>query len=108
MAADYLCNYTKGKHTSWSDVNEDALASMRGKDYNLQLHSDGGLRKDTGASAAWTLMVWEWLVEEKTWQRKMVARAGVCIDFKCNSFIAECISLEAGLSFLCELIQRAI
>ena len=108
VAADYLCNYTVGKHTSWSDVNEDALASMRGQEYNLQLHSDGGLRKDTGASAAWTLMVWEWLAEEKTWQRKMVARAGVCIAFKCNSFIAECIGLEAGLSFLCELIQRAI
>ena len=100
-AADHVSNYTMDIGRSWSIIDENAINTLKCHDFNLQLHSDGGLRRGVAAAGGFTLLAWSWNAAGNEWTRHVLARGGVFISIPCNSFTAECIGLEAALDFLC-------
>merc|ERR1712060_389115 len=73
-AADHLCNYTMDAGSSWSTADDNALASLTGKKFNLHLHSDGGMRRGIAAAGGFTLTALIWDSDDCEWSRLLLAR----------------------------------
>ena len=91
---------------SWSTIDEDAINALSGTDFNLQLHSDGGLRRGVAAAGGFTLLAWTWNASDSKWSRQLLARGGIFIRLPCTSFVAECIGLETALDLSCRTFLK--
>merc|ERR1712023_475761 len=102
--ADHLCNVSMDERISKTEVDIDELAYAIKCGCNIQIHSDGGLRRGYGASMAWTIAVWHHDDASSEWQRSLVGKQRMFLEQCKSSFVAETLALEAAIDTLSSIL----
>ena len=104
--ADHLCNVSMDHRRKILEVDVDLLAIRMRSGCNLQIHSDGGLRRGYGAAMGWTITAWS-RESKDSWRRDVVAKCCVFLEVCTSSFTAETLALEAAIDMLSSLVFKS-
>jgi len=88
------------RHGIVQDYDLDQLQRHLRSGCNLQIHSDGGLRKDVHASASWTVHAYSYRPDTGLWSASLCVSKGILLDASTSSFLAEALALESALEFV--------
>ena len=108
-AADHLANYTLDEAKSWFECEEEVLREGLARGCNIELHSDGGLRRQNKeeqrccqGSSAWIGHIVH--LKDGTWHRKRFAMAGTYLEDASSAFVAEAIALEKMVDYVVSVL----
>ena len=85
--ADGLADHTMDKKSSWQ---HRCTASLNLAESNIIIQTDGGLREEDCAAAAWIIGVWR--VDSQTFEP--LEAGGVFLEKSCTVFMAEAIAID--------------
>ena len=85
---------------AFEDIDYERIHDGLQNNVIFQIHTDGGVRHNTSAAAAWTLHSYSYRPESRVWSAELLAFAAFPLPIDTNSFVAEAIALEAAFKFV--------